>query len=225
MELRRVADQLRHLSRRHSAARRSSNGGGSGTERVLEVRRVNVQLVSGKRANLLLLECERGHRAAGQVVAEPAMRQRRPVADGRSCQHGLCAVAADQLLHRLRAVEKARAGLCDHSDTVRPRHDGVALLVHGRVKRQVRGSQQSTSGWRARAQQLNHDAAGTHEDAPIAQGGAQILRGESILRTVRRGAHQQPMAERHHGRGTHLARHGDELQSRLLCMGPGCGQQ
>ena len=73
--------------------------------RVLEVGRVDVDLVGGDDADLLLLELERGDGAAGEVVVEAAVLHRRPVADGRCVEDGVGAVSGDELLDRLQGVE------------------------------------------------------------------------------------------------------------------------
>ena len=68
-----VGDQLRGLGRRERAARRRGQRLIGIEQRVLEVRRVDVDLERGEDANLVLLEFERGKRAAGEIVVDAAI--------------------------------------------------------------------------------------------------------------------------------------------------------
>ena len=111
---------------------------------VFEVGRVDVELVCGEGADLALLEFKRRNRAAGEIVIEAAMRERRPVADGGGLKQGGFAVAGCvsgdyELLYRLCAIEEARTRFSDHSETTAAGEEDVAFIVHFRLEPDMRG--------------------------------------------------------------------------------------
>ena len=63
-----VGDELADIGAGHGPAGRGDQRIGGVAEGVLEVRRVDVELVGREGADLLLLEFQRGHRPAGEVV-------------------------------------------------------------------------------------------------------------------------------------------------------------
>ena len=129
--LRGVGHQLARLVRRHRSTGECCHRRGVVGEGVLKVRRKNVDLVCRQRPNLALQKLHVGQRTARPVVGEPAVRHRRPVTDGRYQKHGVLAAAANQLLHRLRAVEKARRAFGDNGDGAHSRgRNHIAFVVH-----------------------------------------------------------------------------------------------
>ena len=56
-------------------------------QRVLEVRRVDVDFEGGEDANLVLLEIESGKRPAGEIIVDAAIAHRRPIAHCAGWQH------------------------------------------------------------------------------------------------------------------------------------------
>ncbi len=103
-----VGDQRGGVGGRDGAAGRGEEGIGGVGGGVLEVGRVEVDLVGGEGADELLLELEGGDGAAGEVVVEAAIVHGGPVADVGGVQDGGDSGAAvDQLLDGLGAVEEA----------------------------------------------------------------------------------------------------------------------
>ncbi len=83
-----VADEFGDVGRRHGAAERRGHGVVGVEERVFEVGRIEVGLVRGEDADLVLLEFEGGDGAAGEIVLNAAIFHGRPVADGARGQNG-----------------------------------------------------------------------------------------------------------------------------------------
>ena len=124
-----VGDQFGGLGRRERAAGRRGQRLIGIKQRVLEIRRVDVDLERGEDANLVLLEFERGKRAAGEIVVDAAILHRRPVAHRARGQHARRAGQRQQLLEGLHAVEDARAGGADDGGVVRLDDQDVALRL------------------------------------------------------------------------------------------------
>ena len=97
---------------------------------MLEVGRVEVDLVGGEGADELLLEVERGDGAAGEVVVQAAVLHGGPVADGGLMEHGVGAVAGDELLDGLERVEDAGVAGGGEGEALAVGDDGVALGLH-----------------------------------------------------------------------------------------------
>ena len=85
--LARVGDQFRDLRGRERAARRRGQRMIGIEQRVLEIGRVDIDLEGSEDANLVLLEVERGKRAAREIVVDAAISHRRPVAHRAGGQH------------------------------------------------------------------------------------------------------------------------------------------
>ena len=91
----RIGDEGGGFSGREAAAGRSHEGVRGVLEGVLEVGRVDVDLVSGQGADELLLELEGREGAAGQVVGEATVLHGGPVANGGLVEDGVRVVALD----------------------------------------------------------------------------------------------------------------------------------
>jgi hypothetical protein len=96
---------------------------------VLEVGRVEVDLVGGEGADKLLLEVECGDRAAREIVVEAAVLHGWPVADLRGVEDGVGAVSGDELLDRLQGVEDAGIGRGGDGEALAVGDDGVAFRL------------------------------------------------------------------------------------------------
>ncbi len=150
------------------------------------------------------------------------MRERGPVLncgrlDGGGFEVGIRAIAGtvvpnDELLDGLRAVEEAGAGGGDNGDTAATREDDVALVVHGGIEGEVRGSEERAGRWCVGTKQLDDGTAGVGRNAALLQRGAEIVGGEAVLGVERAGADEDAVVEREDGSGLHLARHGDEAE-------------
>ena len=94
---------------------------------------------------------------------QAAISQRRPITDAHALQRRASAVAVDELLDGLYAIEDARTRRADDRQVCGRgafADDHVALLMHRRGERQVLGSEQAAPRGRRRAK--NADArAGT----------------------------------------------------------------
>jgi hypothetical protein len=104
---------------------------------VLEVGRVDVDLECGEDANLVLLEFERGKRAARKIVVNAAIFHGRPVAHRARGQHARRAGQWQQLLEGLHAVKDACAGGADDGGLVRLDDEDVALRFHHGIEGEV----------------------------------------------------------------------------------------
>ncbi len=159
-------------------------------QRVLEVRRVDVEFVGGQGADLALLKCERRDGTARQIIIEAAMWESRPVANRGGLKLRVLAVVPgsainDELLDGLRAVEEAGGGSGYDGKSMSPRQDDVALVVHGGIEGEVCGGKQSAARSGVGSQQFDDGTTGTAWDAALFQRGAQILGGEAIFRIAR----------------------------------------
>ena len=192
--LRGVMDEGRHIGGRHGAAGRRDKRRARVGEGVLEVGRIDVELVGGEGADLALLELERGDRAAGEVVVETAMRERGPVADGGAFEVGDIAIPDDELLDGLRAVE-AGVGCGDDSELVRLGDDDIALVVHCGIEGEVRGGEHGARRGGVGAQQIDDWAAGMGGDTVLLDGRSEIVGGEAVLGIERAGADEDSVVE------------------------------
>jgi hypothetical protein len=77
---------------------------------VLKVERVGVELVGGDGADLLLLKVKVGDGTAGEVVADTAVPQRRPIANVCGVKGGAGAFPFNELLDGLNSIEEAFRG-------------------------------------------------------------------------------------------------------------------
>ena len=107
--LARVGHQFPCLFGRERTAGRRGHGLVWIQQRVLEVRRIDVGFEGRKDAYLVLLEFERGHGSAGEIVLHAAIAHGRPVAHGARGQDALRIRQRKQLLEGLHAVENAGA--------------------------------------------------------------------------------------------------------------------
>ena len=135
--LARVGHQLRGLVGRKRAARRRGQRLVGIKQRVLEVGRIDVDLECGEDANLVLLEFQRGKRAARKIVVNAAVAHRRPVAHRARGQNARRARQRQQLLEGLHAVKDARARGADNGGFVRFDDQDVALRFHHRIERRA----------------------------------------------------------------------------------------
>ena len=103
-------------------------------QRVLEIGRVDIDLECGEDANLVLLEFERGKRAAREIVINAPVFHRRPVASRARWQHAGCARQWQQLLEGLHAVKDTCAGRADNRGVARSDDENVALRFHDRIE-------------------------------------------------------------------------------------------
>ena len=76
----RIGHQFGNFGRRQRAARRRGQRLIGIKQRVLEIRRIDVDLERGKDTNLVLLKIQRGKRPAREIVVNAAILHRRPVA-------------------------------------------------------------------------------------------------------------------------------------------------
>jgi hypothetical protein len=130
----RVFDQCFCVRRRQRTAGQSRQRIRGVLHRVLEVGRVDVELVSSKRPDLLLLVGQRGDGSARKVVVHAAPAHRRPVANGRALEDGAGAAATLELDEGLHAVEDARGRVPDDEDFMRAGDENVAFRLHRRVE-------------------------------------------------------------------------------------------
>ena len=138
-----VGHQLRGLGGRKRAAGRRGQRLVGIKQRVLEVRRVDVDLECGEDANLALLEFERGKRAARKIVVNAPVFHRRPVARRARRQHAGRAGQWQQLLEGLHAVKDTRTGSADNRGFVLFDDENVALRFHHRIEGQMIARQDS----------------------------------------------------------------------------------
>jgi hypothetical protein len=89
------------------SARRGCERAGGVLKCVFKIRRINVDLVSGKDADLFFLEFQAGHRPPGEIVIYAAKLHRRPIPDNRQLQAGSPTISVNQLLYGLSSVENA----------------------------------------------------------------------------------------------------------------------
>ena len=88
-------------------------------------------------ANLVLLEVERGKRAAGEIVVDAAILHGRPVAHCAGGQHARRAGQRQQLLEGLHAVKDAGAGRADDRSLVRLDDQHVAFRLHRGIEGEI----------------------------------------------------------------------------------------
>ena len=98
--------------------------------RVLEVERVDVELVRRHDADLFFLVLNGGKRTAREVVADSAIAHRRPVADVGGMESRGGAIALDELLDGLHSVEEALRSRPDDDEGGRRGSDDVPLGLH-----------------------------------------------------------------------------------------------
>ena len=125
-----VGDEFAGLLGRDVTAEGCGDGVGDVRLGVLEVRRVDVDLVSSDDADLLLLEVDGGEGTAGEVVVEAAVLHGGPVVDVGAMEDGVGAVAGDELLDGLGSVEDALGGGSGDDDGAGGGGDDVALGLH-----------------------------------------------------------------------------------------------
>ena len=129
-----VGDQLAGLGLGDGSAGGRHEGVAGVLHGVLEVGRVDVDLVGGEGADQLLLELEGGDGAAGEVVVEAAVLHGGPVADGGGVEDGCWAGGAgrdfDELLYGLEGVEDSGGGGGGEGEAFAVGDDGVALGLH-----------------------------------------------------------------------------------------------
>ena len=106
-------------------------------ERVLEIWRVDIDLERRKDANLVLLEVERGKRAAGEIVADAAILHGRPVAHGAREKDARRSGQWEHLLQGLHAIKNAGAGSTNDCRFVWADHQDIALRFHGGIEFEV----------------------------------------------------------------------------------------
>ncbi len=134
-----VGDEFRNLRRRQRAARRRGQRMIRIKQRVLKIRRVDIDLERSEDANLMLLEFERGKRAAGEIVVDAAILHGRPVAHGARGKHARRSGQWQQLLESLHAVKNTGAGCANNGGLVRADDQNVALRFHGRIEDEIVG--------------------------------------------------------------------------------------
>ena len=129
-----VAHELGHVGGRHGAIGRRGERVVGVEKRVFEVGGVEIGFVGGEDADLMLLELERGHGPAGEIVLNAAVLHGRPVTNSSGGQYGARAGERKQLLEGLHAVENARGGRGDDGGLMLVEDEDVAFVVHGRVE-------------------------------------------------------------------------------------------
>ena len=154
-----ITNQFLRFAGSESAARRRGHRLVGIEERVLKVRRIDVDLEGCKDAHLMLHEIQRGKRPAGEVVVDAAVFHRRPVAHRAGGQHRPGAGRRQQLLHGLHAVEDSRAGCRDDKSFVGLNRQHIAFSLHRRIEGQAALCQQGFALRRACAQQNDAKAA------------------------------------------------------------------
>ncbi len=105
----------------------------------------------------MLLEFERGHGAAGEIVLHAAIAHGRPVAHGACGQHALRIGQRKQLLEGLHAVENSRTGGGNNGSLVRLEDEHISFGLHRCVEGELG----------ARQQRLGGDAVGPEKNDPI----------------------------------------------------------
>ena len=219
--LARVGHQLRGLGRRERAAGRRGQRLIGIKQRVLEVGRVDVDLECGEDANLVLLEFERGKRAAREIVVNAAISHCRPVAHRARGQHAGRAGQRQQLLEGLHAVKDACAGGADNGGLVRFDDEDVALRFHHRIEGEV-SVRQDGLGFRGVSAQ-KRDAIGWLRGGVgfVGRGSDaldrvfQIARGELVFRIVAGNGDQNSGREIGGLAKVCFARRGQKLDLRL----------
>ena len=180
---------------------------------VLEVGRVDVDLVGGEGADEVLLEGEGGDGAAGKVVLHASVTHGGPVADCGEVEGGGGAVVLDELGEGLGGVEEAGGGDGGEGEAVGGRGDGVALGLGGggHVGRQGSDAGELDGKW-ARG----GDGAG-------GEGAGELGGGEGVVWIAGAGG-----ADEAEALGDGLGRGGMELAGdgdEVLCRGGGCEEE
>ncbi len=208
-----VGDELAGLLGRDAALEGSGDGVRDVGLSVLEVWRVDVDLIGGDDADLLLLEVEGGEGAAGEVVVEAAILHGGPVVDVGSVEDGFGAVAGDELLDGLGSVEDAFGGGSGDDDGGGGGGDDVAFGLH------LVG--EAGDGMVGEAKEFDVEAAGGDDvDAAILEGFGEVIDGELVVGRAGAGAGDaDAVGEGDVGGGLDLAGHGDELEGLVRGLG------
>ena len=182
---RRIRHQFAHILARHRAAWWCDQRVAGVGQRVLEVRRVDVQLDGREATDLRLLVRQRGNRSARDVVVEAAILHGGPVADRCGLQHGLRASTGDQLLQRLRTVEQATRRGTDDVRRARVGEQQVAFSRHRRVEHHLVVAHDLRGARGAQSNQLHAVAArgrdGVHSDPSLTKRLSEVARGERVV--------------------------------------------
>src|SRR5438270_10701632 len=94
-----IGDELANLVGCHRAAGWSDEWLRWILERMLEVRRIHVDLECGESPHLLLLKNESRYRSAREIVVESAIAHCRPVSDRRAFEPSRWTGSSNELLH------------------------------------------------------------------------------------------------------------------------------
>ena len=137
VKLLRIGNQLlRIVCGNRSAGKRRERSRGV-LHCVLEIRRVDIQLVRGEGANLFFLKLQRGQRPARQIVMHAAPAHGRPVANRRAGENRNCRGTPNQLFQSLCSTKDSGGGVPDDEDIPLFRHQHVAFRLHGDVEGHV----------------------------------------------------------------------------------------
>ena len=188
---------------------------------MLEVRRVDVDLECGEDANLVLLEFERGKRAAREIVVDAAITHGGPVARRARGQHAGRAGQWQHLLEGLHAIKNTCAGGADNGGLVRFDDENVALRFHHCIEGEMIARQNGLRFRGVRAQK--RDAIRRLRAGVGLVGGrrdaldrvVQIARGELVFCIVAGNGDQNPGREIGGLPKIGFARRGQKLQLRL----------
>ena len=227
MVVARIGHQGRRICRRNCPPRWRRQRIRRVTRGVLEVGRVDIDLVPCQRSNHLLFELERCHWPARKVVLQPTVAHSRPVANRRRMQHGGgCRVGLDQLLHRLQCIEDSfsRSRRDRQSFAVRDHRIAFSLHLLWKVGGRIRASGLHgifIDGPRERRTIANHQQGdwrrGVDRHAPGCKKRSEVGDRELVFRSTGSGAVDlDSSGERLRTGSAYEARHRDQMQRRSL---------
>ena len=188
--------QLARIRRRHRAPRHPHQRQRLVGEGVLEVRRVEVDLVLGEQRHVALHRGQRRHRTAAQVVVHAAPPEARPVHYGHRRRHRtLLPFRVKELPQRLDAVKHPRRAVGHHAGLLRRHHQRVAFRLGRGRQRHGRPAQHRLARRARRPQQHDRRAADPELALDVVDRPQLLLqqrRRKAVLRATRRDRHRRP---------------------------------
>ena len=220
----RIRHELGDVRARQRAAWRCDQRMFRERERVLEVRRIDIDLVRRERTHLPLHELQRRNGPTRKIVVESTVSHGRPIADLRHTQARARATSADQLLHRLCTIEHARAGRANDSERIAVGNERVSFGSHRGVEAERCAAEQRTRRGRGRSQKHHARACRAlrrDRNSSLVQCIAKVPRGVGIGR-IRWNDDVDSARQDNDGSRGRLPRRWHEGQGSLRARGARC---